>query len=56
MLEGRISVRAQKLFQIFENHAAQHAFVAERELRDFLYGDRSQHILWEVGDAPADER
>ena len=28
---------------------------AERELRDFLYGDRSQHILWEVGDAPADE-
>jgi 3-phenylpropionate/cinnamic acid dioxygenase small subunit len=27
---------------------------AERELRDFLYGDRSQHILWEVGDAPDD--
>ena len=27
---------------------------AERELRDFLYGDRSQHILWEIGAAPAD--
>ena len=26
---------------------------AERELRDFLYGDRSQHILWEVGTGPA---
>jgi hypothetical protein len=26
----------------------------ERELRNFLYGDRSQHILWEVGDAPAE--
>jgi 3-phenylpropionate/cinnamic acid dioxygenase small subunit len=28
---------------------------AERELRDFLYGDRSQHILWEIGAAPADD-
>ena len=28
---------------------------AERQLRDFLYGDRSQHILWEVGAAPADD-
>jgi 3-phenylpropionate/cinnamic acid dioxygenase small subunit len=27
---------------------------AERQLRDFLYGDRSQHILWEVGAAPAE--
>ena len=25
---------------------------AERELRNFLYGDRSQHILWEIGDSP----
>jgi 3-phenylpropionate/cinnamic acid dioxygenase small subunit len=24
-----------------------------RELRDFLYGDRSQHIRWEIGAAPA---
>jgi len=28
---------------------------AERQLRDFLYGDRSQHILWEVGAAPAED-
>ena len=28
---------------------------AERELRDFLYGDRSQHILWELGSGPTDE-
>jgi 3-phenylpropionate/cinnamic acid dioxygenase small subunit len=28
---------------------------AERQLRDFLYGDRSQHVLWEVGSAPTDE-
>ena len=28
---------------------------AERQLRDFLYGDRSQHILWEVGSAPAED-
>jgi 3-phenylpropionate/cinnamic acid dioxygenase small subunit len=27
---------------------------SERELRNFLYGDRSQHILWEVGQAPAE--
>jgi 3-phenylpropionate/cinnamic acid dioxygenase small subunit len=27
----------------------------ERELRDFLYGDRSQHILWEIGAAPAED-
>jgi len=28
---------------------------SERELRNFLYGDRSQHILWEVGAAPAED-
>ena len=28
---------------------------AERQLQDFLYGDRSQHILWEVGAGPTDE-
>jgi hypothetical protein len=27
---------------------------SERELRNFLYGDRSQHILWEVGQAPTE--
>ena len=28
---------------------------AERELRNFLYGDRSQHILWEIGASPAED-
>jgi 3-phenylpropionate/cinnamic acid dioxygenase small subunit len=28
---------------------------AERQLQDFLYGDRSAHILWEVGAGPSDE-
>jgi 3-phenylpropionate/cinnamic acid dioxygenase small subunit len=28
---------------------------AERQLQNFLYGDRSQHILWEVGAAPNEE-
>ena len=28
---------------------------SERELRNFLYGDRSQHILWEVGAAPSED-
>jgi 3-phenylpropionate/cinnamic acid dioxygenase small subunit len=28
---------------------------AERQLKNFLYGDRSQHVLWEVGAAPAEE-
>jgi 3-phenylpropionate/cinnamic acid dioxygenase small subunit len=27
---------------------------AERQLQDFLYGDRSQHILWEVGAGPSE--
>ena len=27
---------------------------SERELRNFLYGDRSQHILWEVGAGPSE--
>jgi 3-phenylpropionate/cinnamic acid dioxygenase small subunit len=28
---------------------------SERELRNFLYGDRSQHILWEVGQGPTEK-
>ena len=35
----------------FERAAGGWRFV-ERQLRDFLYGDRSQHVLWEVGAAP----